>query len=379
MTGEVEEVGHAPTDQRIDRLTGHLARPDRVAVVAVGHLYGRQGGRDQEVVAVEHTLHRVVHRGAHRLVAVQVDDTEPVAQLHTPHVLRRHRRPVLAEQIDPGRLQALDRAEVETGDHAAPQIGQLEVVVGDVEVDHVDGCPGSGERLHGIGDHGGNSRVDRVHTEVGAVRDARTAQVALQRFERMDRVAQAVGIARVVARQHIEHQRRIGHRARDRALGHERRGTAEGIRAQRCRHPAPRTLETVHPAPGRRDTDGTARIGSLGEGHQPVGHRRRAATRRAPGVARQIERIARRPEQRVVAGAAHAHHRTVGLADDDGTGPFHPLGEHAVGVDHLMAQCRHTTEGGGPPRCASSHSLHDGRARSTRRGRPTAPAATNHR
>ena len=75
-----------------------------------------------------------------------------------------------------------------------------------------------------------------------------------------------------------------------------------------------------------------------------------AAARGAAGVLGGIEGIARRPEQVVVAGATKAHHRAVGLAQEDGAGLLDPLGEGAVEIRHEVLERAHAAEGARPAR-----------------------------
>ena len=67
-----------------------------------------------------------------------------------------------------------------------------------------------------------------------------------------------------------------------------------------------------------------------------------------PALQPRVERIAGRPEQRVVAGAAEPHHRRVGLADEDRAGLLDPLGEGAVPVGDVVLERADAAEGRRP-------------------------------
>ena len=89
VAGEVGEVGQAPADQRVDRDALDLARPDGVAVAGVRHRQARERRRDQQVVVGEHALDRVEDLGADRLVALDVEHGQPVADVEPVQVLGR--------------------------------------------------------------------------------------------------------------------------------------------------------------------------------------------------------------------------------------------------------------------------------------------------
>ena len=72
---------------------------------------------------------------------------------------------------------------------------------------------------------------------------------------------------------------------------------------------------------------------------------------------RRVERVARRAEEVVVAGAAKAHDRAVGLADEDGAGLLDPLGERAVELGTMKSFSART-----PPKVAGQPGLKSNRS-----------------
>jgi hypothetical protein len=127
-------------------------------------------------------------------------------------------------------------------------------------------------------------------------------------------------------------------------------GRAEGVGAADAGHTAEGRLVAVDAVPGGRDADGAAAIGALGQRHQPVGDGAAAAAGRAARVLGRVERIARGAEEIVVADAAHAHGRAVGLADQDGAGLLDMLGEGAIGIRDEILAGAHAAEAGLPAR-----------------------------
>ena len=128
------------------------------------------------------------------------------------------------------------------------------------------------------------------------------------------------------------------------------------------RHAAERRLVAVDAAPGRGDADRAAAVGALGERH--------AARRRRPPRCRPTSRrcsssvsngLRGRAEEVVVADAAEAHDRAVGLADQDRAGLLHALGEHAVGVDHESFSARTPPNVARPAGLEVEQVLHRGR------------------
>src|SRR5919107_4686986 len=73
MAGEVDDIGEAPTDERVDVDALDVPRADRVAVLGVVDGQRREGRGDQEVVGAQHLLDTVVDTGAHPLIAEHVE------------------------------------------------------------------------------------------------------------------------------------------------------------------------------------------------------------------------------------------------------------------------------------------------------------------
>ena len=321
MPGEVGEVGQAPADQLVDLDALDRARPGRVAVARVLDRQARDGRADEQVVVGEHRLQRVEHLGAHRLVAREVEHRQPVAGVEPVAVLRRQ----VVAQVEPLRAQELDRRDVDRHDQPRPQVAQLALVVPDAELDLLHVRARVLERAHGAGDDRRHAPVDREDVQRRAVRDPHPGDVAVERGGEVDLLVEAERVARVVAGERGHAERRVRHGAGDHALEQERVRAAEAVRPDHRRHAPPRLLVAVDAAPGGGDPDRAAAVGALGDRQQAVGHGRRGAAGRPAAVARRVERVARRPEQVVVGAAAQAHHRAVGLADDDRAGALHPL------------------------------------------------------
>ena len=85
-------------------------------------------------------------------------------------------------------------------------------------------------------------------------------------------------------------------------------------------------------------------IGALGNGQHAIADHGRATAGRTAAVARQVKRVAGRAEQRIVADTAKPHHRAVGRAEQDGTGPLGALGKTGSLVERVLRQCANATE-----------------------------------
>ena len=68
MTGEVNEVGQAPANQRIDGFTIDLRRPNRVPVIRVIHRQAGERGGHQQVIFREDPLYAVINFGSDLLI-----------------------------------------------------------------------------------------------------------------------------------------------------------------------------------------------------------------------------------------------------------------------------------------------------------------------
>ena len=168
----------------------------------------------------------------------------------------------------------------------------------------------------------------------------------------------AIGVARIVAGERRHRQRGVLDGAGDRALEDEGHVAAEGFRPGHQRHAPEGGLVSKDAAPGRRDADRAAAVGALAERQQARRHRAGAAAGRAAGVLRQVEGILRRAVEVVVAGAAEAEDRAVGLSDEDRAGLLHPLDEHAVVVDDVVLERADAAEGRDPARLEVEAVLH---------------------
>ncbi len=265
---------------------------------------------------------------------------------------------MLAQQVEAAQTHALERDDREWDDHPAPEIRELALVARDAELHLLDRGSGLLERLDRLAHDLRDARIDREDVEVGAVGDAHALDRAARRRQEVDVLVEAVGIARVVARERVQHERRVLDRPRQRPLVDVRVRVRPGVGPHDHRHSAERRLVAVDTRPRGRDADRAAAVGALGERHQPVRHGRRAAARRAAGVVRGVERIPGRTEEVVVGDAAEPHHRAVRLADQDRAGLLDALGEHAVGVDHEILERAHASERARPAGLEVEQVLH---------------------
>ena len=350
MAGVVDRVGQAPADQRIDRLAIDRGRADGVAVVGVVDRQAGQGRRHQQVVLVEHALDGVVDLGADRVVAHEVDRRHALRNLDPVEILRREIGAMLAQQVDARRLEIVERRQAHHRDHAAPQVAELALRSLEADLDLLDMGAGLGEGLDRLGHHRSHARIDREDVEVRAVGDLQAADRAARRGDEVDRALEAVGIARIVAGDRRQRDGGVLDRAGERAFEEERKGAGEGIRPRDVGHPPERCLVAIDAGPRGRNADRAAAVGAFGQRQQPVGDRARAAARRAAGVLGDVEGIARRTEQVVVADPAEAHHRAVGLPHEDAAGLFDMLGEAAMEAGHEVLQRAHAAEGRDPAR-----------------------------
>ena len=182
--------------------------------------------------------------------------------------------------------------------------------------------------------------IDREDAVVARIGDLLAGDRGAQRAHEVHLALDRVGVARIVAGEHRHRQGGVLDRAGDRAFEDEGNGAAEGLGPGHQRHAAERGLVAIDAAPGRGDADRAAAVGALAERQQPCRHRAGAAAGGAAGVLRQVEGVLRGAVEVVVAGAAEAEDRAVGLADEDRAGLLHPLDEHAVGVDDIVLAAR---------------------------------------
>ena len=195
------------------------------------------------------------------------------------------------------------------------------------------------EGLGRLAHHLLDPRIDRKDAEVGRVGDLSGPGPNRPCSQPRHRVGQAVGVALVRPAQRLHHERRVFDRARQAALEGEEAGGSRTPTAATERA----TLPDVPLKPKsrtRRPVCGSSRRRPF----PPRTARIRSATAAAlppeepPLFFVEVERVAGRPEQVVVARAAEAHRRAVRLADRYRSCLLHALGEVAVGVDHVVAQ-----------------------------------------
>ena len=201
--------------------------------------------------------------------------------------LQRGREPQLAKDIDGG-----TEARVDLG-HLGAKLFQL-----------LRGF------LHALGD----LRIDIRIAEVRRVGDTQSAQIAFQIHAPVLRLtARGIGIAIIVAADHVEHARGVARMPGQRTDMRQRRHLGR----RPLRGPAEGGLEAEHAGEGGRDTNRTARVAALME-HAHVQRRRRssAAGRAARRQAR-IPGIAGRAVHAIVGHGLPAEFRGVGLAQKD--------------------------------------------------------------
>ncbi len=126
------------------------------------------------------------------------------------------------------------------------------------------------------------------------------------------RPVDAGAVAAVVSGDHLQEQRRVGDRVRERADLVERAG--EGDQAV-TRNPAVRRLQADDAAEPGRLADRAAGVGAEGEGHLAGRDGRRRAAAGAAGDSIEVPRVARHLEGTVLGGRAHGELVHVRLAD----------------------------------------------------------------
>ena len=359
MAREVRDVRQAPAEQALHLLACHRGRPERVAVRSVVDLLRRDRRCDDQVKVVEHALHGVDDLGAHLLVSIVVDHRRDLTALDPDTEFRRQILAVIAHEVEALGLQILEGQHAERDDQATPELYQLAMSALDADIHLLDVRAGLLEDRDRATDAVGDGGIDGEDAApVRAVGDAHALDRAARGRREVGLLVEAERIARVIARECGQDQRGVRNCAGDRALGDERRRAPERVRPDDHRYPPERALEAIDPAPCRRDADRAASVGAFREGNEAVGHGRRAAARRTAGVLAEIERIARWAEQRVVADSAEAHHRAVGLAEEDPAGALDALGEDAVVVGHEVLEGAHAAERARPAGFVVEQVLH---------------------
>ena len=191
--------------------------------------------------------------------------------------------------------------------------------------DHAGLC----EAFGGLRRDCGDFRIDWGDAEIGRIGHA---QRLLPRprggEERGRRRGDRQRVGGEFAAHRVEQQRDVLDVARHRAVDAE---IAVDLRRRRVRDPAEARAQPDDAAEARRVAQRAAHVGALG---QPCGagcERRRGAAGRAGRRARQVPRIARRPEHLVEGVGAGAEFRGVGFGVDHGAIGFEVL-DHQVGA-----------------------------------------------
>ena len=220
-------VGHQPIRIHGDAID--LGGTHGVAVVAVLDRERGQRRTDDEVVAAEHVLERVEHLSAHRLVVGDVECGQRVAALEPFAVLRRKVVGMVAQQVDPCRLEPLDPGDVDRHDQPAPEIRQLPLVAPDPELDLLDVRACVLEHPNGVRNDSRDAPVDGEDVVVRGVRDPHVLDRAPNGTRELGGIVDRQGIARVIAGDGGQDERRVLDRARERSFEQERVGPAEGV------------------------------------------------------------------------------------------------------------------------------------------------------
>ena len=213
---------------------------------------------------------------------------------------RRDRRPRRHRRVQPGRVLHDLRARVlEQRDHGAERAAHVVV---------------DGREAQVLGDG-----------------DAEGARVGDGRFEIVD--AEAVTVARMPTGERPEHQPRVVHRARERAVGDER---LPAHRARLARHQPERRLEADEAAERRGNADRAAPVASQRKRTESRGDRGGGSPGRPPGRAIEVPRIARAAVDGRFCDPEVAELRRRRLGVDHRPGGFQPfdrrrrLGGHEV-------------------------------------------------
>ena len=265
---------------------------------------------------------------------------------------------MLADEVEALALEAIECGNLLWCNVAAPHVAQFHVRVPDADVDLLDPGTGCLKRRHCLVGHGGHAAVDGEDAIVARIGDGLALQRGAHRRHEIDAALDGKGIGRIITRQRIHRQRAVLDGAGDRAFENERRGEAESIGPRRKSNAPKRRFIANDAAPRCRNADRAAAIGSLAQRQEASSNRACPAARRAAGVLRQVKGILRRSKHVIVAGATETEHRAVGLADEDGTGLFHALDEHASRLGDIVLQAPDAAEGGDPARLEIETVLH---------------------
>ena len=108
---------------------------------------------------------------------------------------------MVALEVDALALEALERGDLHDGNEAAPQVAQLALRAADVDLHLLDARARLLEGLDRLVDHGDHARIDREDAVVARIGDRLAGDRAAQRRHEVDAAFDAVGVARIVARQ----------------------------------------------------------------------------------------------------------------------------------------------------------------------------------
>ena len=138
----------------------------------------------------------------------------------------------------------------------------------------------------------------------------------------------------LVAGEHVEQRRGLGHRARQHPVDAEQR-----VAEVRARRDAPaRGLETDEAAARRRDADRAAAVVAVGERDHARGDRRRRAARGAARGALEVPGVARGPEARGLGHRQDAELGQLRRPDDDHARLAQPADEEGVVARDVIAE-----------------------------------------
>jgi hypothetical protein len=173
------------------------------------------------------------------------------------------------------------------------------------------------------------------HWGLGAQGNSQPAGVAGRRVHEL-----ALGARH--RRRRIQEQRRVHHRAGYRTIDAQ---PVPRIVVRLQRHPIALRFQAEQAAPGRRNANRAAAVGSQRQRSQPGGHRGGATATAATRGALEVPRVAGGPERQRLGVGKHHQLGHIGFADDDRAGgaqPAHHLRIRGHGrAVSAAAACRH--------------------------------------
>jgi hypothetical protein len=119
------------------------------------------------------------------------------------------------EQVDPRGFHALERLEVDRRDQTTPEVGELALVAGDLDRHLLHHGARLLEGAHRAGHRVRHARLDREDAEIRAVRDPHPGDAPTEGWQEVDLLVERERVAGVIARQGVQHQGGVAHRARD--------------------------------------------------------------------------------------------------------------------------------------------------------------------